>query len=84
MDMKASDQIKLLELCAEFTDTGEWSGTFTYPNCGWDLVQSGLVTKDKEITTAGRAALFLLGKGDDPLPESQASIKVQIPLPETV
>lgn len=64
--LKRDDQIKLLELVAKYTDTGEWSGTFTYPNCGWDLVQMGLASEDKKITTAGRAALWLLTKGADP------------------
>lgn len=78
--IKQSDQIALLEACRVFTDTGEWKPLFTYPNAGWDLVQSGLATEDKKITTAGRAALWFLGKGDDPFPESKDSITFSIPL----
>ena len=78
MNLKQSDQIALLEVCKIHTDTGEWKGVFTYPACGWDLVQSGLVTEDQKITTAGRATLFLLGKGEDPLPESKASIEISL------
>jgi hypothetical protein len=81
MSLKASDQARLLELCAKFTDTGVMDGTFTYPNCGWDLVRSGLVTEDKKVTTAGRAALFLMGKGHDPFPESKEYQEFRIPLP---
>jgi hypothetical protein len=64
--LKRADQIKLLKIVAKHTDTGEWEGAFTYPNCGWDLVQMGLATEDKKITPAGRAALWLLGQADDP------------------
>lgn len=64
--IKRSDQIAMLKTCLVFTDTGKWEGLFTYPNCGWDLVQCGLVTDDKKITKAGRAALWLLGDGADP------------------
>jgi hypothetical protein len=78
--IKRSDQIAMLETCRVYTDTGIWKGIFSYPNCGWDLVCSGLVTADKKITVAGRAALFLLEKGDDPTPDSKASVEVTIPL----
>jgi hypothetical protein len=64
--LKKSDQIRLLERSRDYTDSGNFDGCFTYPNCGWDLVQQGLVTKDRKITIAGRAALWLLGKGSDP------------------
>jgi len=64
-NLKQKDQIHLLEICAKFTDTGEWEGTFTYPNAGYDLVQQGLVTEDKKITIAGRAVLWFLDKGPD-------------------
>ena len=64
-NIKRNDQIRLLEIVAKFTDTGEWGGTFTYPNCGWDLVKQGLATESKKITEAGRIALWLLGKGPD-------------------
>jgi hypothetical protein len=78
--IKKADQIAMLKTCLNFTDSGKWVGLFTYPGCGWDLVQSGLVTEDKKITAAGRAALWLLDQGDDPLPESKSSITVSIPL----
>ena len=64
--IKRSDQISMLETVSSFTSTGEWKGLFTYPNCGYDLIRQGLATDDKKITMAGRAALFLLGKGPDP------------------
>lgn len=79
--VKKSDQIKMLEACAKFTDTEVWEGIFSYPGCGWDLVQSGLVTEDKKITTAGRAALFLLGKGSDPTP-GKSFVSFALPLPQ--
>lgn len=79
-DMKKSDQIAMLEACQNFTDTGEWRGLFTYPGCGWDLVESGLATEDKKITQAGRAALWLLGRVPDPIPESKASVTFSIPI----
>ncbi len=65
-NIKRNDQIRLLENCAKFTDTEEWKGIFTYPNCGYDLLQQGLVTEDKKITDAGIATLWLLAKGQDP------------------
>jgi hypothetical protein len=64
--LKQSDQINMLKAVAQKTDTGVSKLFFAYPNCGWHLVQSGLVTQDGEITAAGRAALFLLGLGSDP------------------
>jgi hypothetical protein len=79
--MKMSDQISMLEVCKVFTDTGEWRGIFSYPNAGWDLVCQGLVTKDKKITVAGRAALWFLGKCDDPTPDSKSFKSFSIPLP---
>ena len=79
--LKINDQIAMLEATRTFSDTGEWIGLFAYPNCGWDLVLQGLATEDKKITTAGRAALFLLGKGDDPT-DSKSSVTFQIPLNE--
>ena len=60
-DLKRSDQLRMLGACCEKTDTGEWRGLFTYPNCGYDLFEAGLVEADGKITTAGRAALFLAG-----------------------
>lgn len=65
-ELKRNDQIKLLQICRDYTDTGDWKGTFTYPNCGVDLVKQGLVTEDRKITQAGRVSLWLLGKGEDP------------------
>lgn len=79
--VKKSDQIAMLGACATFTDTGEFPGLFSYPGCGWDLVQMHLVTEDKKITDAGRAALWLLGKGDDPLPQSKSFVSFSLPLP---
>lgn len=76
-NIKRRDQISLLEMVRSFTDTGEWKGMFTYPDCGVDLVRQGLATEDKKITMAGRAALFLLGKGPDPT-ESKAVIKFKL------
>ena len=63
---KRFDQIRLLEICQKYTDTGEWEGTFSYPDCGPDLVRQGLATENRQITIAGRAALWLVGKGEDP------------------
>ncbi len=80
--IKQGDQIRLLEALARETDTGESTPMFTYPNCGWDLVQSGFCTQDRKITMAGRAALFLLGKGADPT-EGGSSITFTIPAPAT-
>lgn len=59
--LKRADQIALLKVVLQLEQTGEWKGIFTYPNCGWDLVQSGLVTEDKKLTVAGKAVLYLLG-----------------------
>jgi hypothetical protein len=64
-NLKRNDQIYLLETCQVFTDTGEWKGIFTYPNCGYDLVLQGLVTEDRKITAQGKTVLWLLGKGPD-------------------
>jgi hypothetical protein len=76
--VKKADQIAVLEASRAFTDTGEWKGLFSYPNAGWDLVQQGLVKEDKTITSAGRAALWFLGKGDDPLPASKSFVSFAI------
>lgn len=78
--IKQNDQIRLLEALARETDTGEFTPMFAYPNCGWDLVQSGFCTQDRKITMAGRAALFLLGKGEDPT-TGGSSITFSIPVP---
>lgn len=77
--LKQSDQVRMLEACARYTDHADPIRMFSYPACGWDLVQLGLVTQDCRITTAGRAALFLLGRGEDPLPESKAALEFSIP-----
>jgi len=69
----------MLEASLKFTETGEWKGMFSYPNCGWDLVQQGLVTEDKRITMSGRAALWLLEKGPDPT-ASKAVISFKLDL----
>lgn len=78
--IKRSDQIRLLEACAEFEKKGTFPPMFSYPNCGWDLVRQGLVTQDKKLTIAGRAALWFLDKGDDPT-DGGSSISFNIPLP---
>lgn len=65
-EIKRTDQIGLLEKHLIFTKTGKWKHGFIYPGCGHDLFDQGLITKDGKITEAGRAALFLLGKGEDP------------------
>ncbi len=77
--IKQKDQIAMLEACKEFTDYGKNLNLFSYPNCGWDLVQQGLVTEDKKITIAGRAALWFLDKGDDPT-NSASSVTVNLNL----
>lgn len=69
--LKQSDQIRLLKVVKKYTETGEWEGIFSYPNCGVDLVKMGLATEDKKITPAGEAALWLLGEAPDPT-DSQA------------
>ena len=78
-EIKRNDQIKLLEIARDYTDNGEWKSIFSYPNCGWDLVQMGLVTEDKKIIDAGRATLWLLGKGKDPT-DSKSSITINMKL----
>lgn len=77
-DLKRNDQIKLLKVVQEYTDTGIWTGAFTYPNCGIDLVNQGLATLDKKITKAGRAALFLLNEGGKDPTNSKATIPINI------
>jgi hypothetical protein len=77
--IKRSDQIAMLEKCADFTKIGVYNGCFSYPNCSHDLVTQGLVTHEGQITVAGRAALFFLGKGPDPT-ESKAVITFNINL----
>ncbi len=64
--LKRNDQINLLKRWLIFSDNGEFTGCFPYPQCGYDLVQQGLVTEDKKITVAGRACLWLLEKSEDP------------------
>lgn len=76
--LKMSDQKTMLDACRIFTDTGEWKPMFSYPGCGWDLVQCGLVTEDKKITVAGRWALWVLGKGEDPT-DSKSFVEISLP-----
>ena len=76
-ELKKADQIALLEVCQKFTDTGDFNEIFTYPNCGWDLVEQGLATEDKKITKAGQAVLWFLGKGSDPT-NSKAAIEFNL------
>lgn len=40
----------------------------------------GLATEDKKITSAGRAALWLVGQGSDPTADSESFYEVRIPL----
>lgn len=77
--MKRADQLELLRCCLIYTDTGKSPGCFTYPNCGYDLLQGGLVTEDGKITTAGRAALYLLELGPELQPDTSV-ITMKIPL----
>ncbi len=77
--LKQLDQVALLEKVLIFTDTGKFEGIFTYPNCGWDLVMQGLATEDRKITVAGRAELWLLGKGSDPT-NSKSVIELKLNL----
>ncbi len=79
--IKKADQIALLEACRDFANTGEWKNLFTYPNCGWDLVQQGLVTEDRKITKSGLAVLWFLDKGDDPT-NSKSFQSFSMPLPD--
>lgn len=79
--MKRADQIELLRCCLIYTDTGKSPGCFTYPNCGYDLLQVGLVTQDGKITTAGRAALYLLELGPAIEPDTSV-ITMKLPLRE--
>lgn len=61
--LAASDQLHLLKCVQIKTDMGEWHGIFTYPGCGWDLVQLGHVINLEpegsgvEITDKGRSFL---------------------------
>jgi hypothetical protein len=65
--IKQKDQIAMLKGCLAFTKYGKFPPMFSYPNCGWDLVQQGLATQDKEITIAGKALLWHLGEiNEDP------------------
>jgi hypothetical protein len=72
-DAKRRDQIALMKASLHREKTGEWKGLFTYPNCGYDLGRSGLATEDGQLTTAGKAALYLLGDDDaDPTSDSKS------------
>ena len=77
--IKRNDQIALLEACMLNNDNGTPMNLFTYPNCGPDLVEQGLVSKNGLITKAGRAALWYLGKGNDPT-SSKSSETIKMPL----
>jgi hypothetical protein len=68
--LKKNDQIRMLKQRLDITDTGKGDGCFTYPDCGYDLVQCGLVTEEGTITKAGRAALWFAGVGPDPTSSS--------------
>jgi hypothetical protein len=77
--LKRSDQIALLKAALHRELTGEWKGLFTYPNCGYDLVRSGLATEDGKLTIAGKAALYLLGDdAADPTVESKSFSEVTL------
>lgn len=79
--LKRSDQIELLKAAFHREKTGEWKGMFTYPNCGYDLVRSGLATEDAKLTIAGRAALYLLGDDEaDPTADSKSFQSFDLPL----
>lgn len=79
LEVKRAEQITMLEKFRDFSETGEWKRGLSYPDCGYDLVKQGLVTQDSGITDAGRAALFLLGKGEDPT-DSKAVHKFEVKL----
>jgi hypothetical protein len=79
--LKRSDQIELLKAALHREKTGEWKGMFTYPNCGHDLVRSGLATEDGKLTIAGKAALYLLGNDEaDPTADSKSFQSFELPL----
>jgi hypothetical protein len=78
--MKRSDQIALLRAAHKRMTTGQWDGLFTYPNCGYDLVRSGLATENGDLTTAGKAAVYLLGDDTaDPTSDSASFQSFSIP-----
>ena len=78
-DLKRADQIALLRAALHHEKAGEWKALFTYPNCGHDLVRSGLATKDGKLTVAGKAALYLLGDDDvDPTTSSKSSFEIKL------
>jgi hypothetical protein len=78
-EIKRSDQVAMLKAYRDFTDTGTFKGIFAYPNCGNDLYRMGLLTDDGKVTDAARAALWLLGEGDDPLPDTASSFSFTLP-----
>ncbi len=61
--LAVSDQLHMLKVVQIQTDTGKWHGLFTYPGCGWDLVQLGYVRNREpdgtgvDITDEGRSFL---------------------------
>jgi hypothetical protein len=78
--LKRSDQIALMKAAYQREKNGEWNGLFTYPNCGYDLVRSGLATEDGTLTIAGKAALYLLGDDEaDPTADSKSSFEIKLP-----
>ncbi|UWR13398.1 hypothetical protein [Sulfitobacter mediterraneus] len=78
-EVKRAGQIRMLKACAVFTESGAWAVGPCYPNCAWDLVEMGLITPGKEITMSGRAALFLLSEGSDPLVATTSVVAFSVP-----
>jgi hypothetical protein len=77
--IKQKDQIAMLKGARDFTDGKEFPGMFSYPGCGYDLVQQGLATEDRKITMAGKALLWHLGEGEDPT-NSASSVTINLDL----
>lgn len=63
---KRAAYIRMLKATAHNTDKGVWVAPPVCHNCAWELAEAGLVTPSREITLAGRIALFLLNEGPDP------------------
>ncbi len=81
--VKRNDQIELLKRVLESEQSGEeMRGGFTYPNCGYDLVRQELVTRDGKLTTAGKAALWLLDIGPDPT-GGASFVTFNLPIPKS-
>ena len=79
---KRADQIKLLRHCWDVSRNSRVDlYIITYPQCARDLLDSGLVFGDGRITTAGMAALYLLGEdAADPTPTSRSFEETRVPL----